>query len=199
MSRPSTNSGSIIMPETRSNRITARPFSGSPAPPAPDTRVPATGTQAVTTPGLSDYENALAYSQGEGVPQNDDNAFILSQSAAQQNYAPAQYQLGNAYMGGYGTEKNPETAIAWYEKSARQGYAPAQRTLASIYMNGDTGIKQNKPLALAWYSILSGDGNVLDMHRRDVLKEELSETEVQESEKLKQELSAGLPRASAAY
>lgn len=174
------------------------PFAGTPQETL-DTSTAAADVQTVTTPGLSDYEKGLAYSEGEGVPQNDDNAFILFESAAQQNYAPAQYQLGNAYMGGYGTEKNPETAVTWYEKSARQGYAPAQRTLASIYMNGENGIRQNKPLALAWYSILSGAGNVLDMHRRDVLKEELSETEVQESEKLKQELSAGLPRASASY
>jgi TPR repeat protein len=164
-----------------------------------DSNTPATDKQAAATPGLSDYEKGLAYSEGNGVPQNDGSAFILFQSAAQENFAPAQYQLGNAYMGGYGTEKNPDTAIAWYEKSARQGYALAQRTLASIYMNGGNGVKQNKPLALAWYSILSGEGNVLDIHRRDLLKGELSGPEVQESEKLKQELSAGLPTASASY
>ncbi|MGH8119479.1 MAG: tetratricopeptide repeat protein, partial [Gammaproteobacteria bacterium] len=109
----------------------------------------------------------------------------------------AQYQLANAYMNGLGTEKNPEAALAWYEKSARQGYTLAQRTLGSIYLHGD-GVQQNKPLALAWYSILSNEGNVLDIHRRDVLKGELTESELQESEKLKQELSAGLPAASTA-
>ena len=168
------------------------------SPVAAASSAPAANTQPVNlAPGQNEYERGLAYSEGKGVPQDYNSAFKLFQSAAQQNYAAAQYQLGNAYMSGLGTENNPEAAADWYEKAARQGYTLAQRTLGSMYMHGD-GVKQNKPLALAWYSILAREGNVLDIQRRDTLQGELNAADMQESEKLKQELSASLPPAQAA-
>ena len=83
---------------------------------------------------------------------------------------------------------NPALATEWYEKSAAQGYALAQRTLATLYMSGE-GIEQNKPLALAWYDILADSGNVMDVHRRDALREKLTSDEIDEASKLKQELT----------
>lgn len=149
-------------------------------------------------PAESDHERGLAYTYGEGVPQNDTTAFKYFQSAALQGYAPAQYELGIAYESGRGTQKDIHAAIEWYEKSAQQGYVMAQRSLGNIYMNGE-GISQNKPLALAWYSILAVKGNVLDVHRRDLLKEQLTSEEIKESETLKQQLMSSLSTASTSY
>ena len=64
----------------------------------------------------------------------------------------------------------------------------AQRTLATLYMSGE-GIEQNKSLALAWYDILADNGNVMDVHRRDALKEKLTPDEIDEANILKQGLS----------
>ncbi|MCK5667887.1 MAG: sel1 repeat family protein, partial [Gammaproteobacteria bacterium] len=85
-------------------------------------------------------------------------------------------------------DKDPVAALEWYKKAATQGYALAQRTLATLYMGGD-GIEQNKPLALAWYDILADSGNVMDIHRRNALKEKLTPDEIDEATRLKQELS----------
>ncbi|RKZ48253.1 MAG: hypothetical protein DRQ58_04875 [Gammaproteobacteria bacterium] len=134
------------------------------------------------------YERGLAFEFGEGVPQNYSTAYEFFRKSADQNYAPAQYKLGLAYAYGQGTEKDPEAAIEWYKKSAAQGYALAQRTLATLYMSGD-GIEQNMPLALAWYDILADGGNVMDVHRRDALKEKLTSDEIDEANILKQGLS----------
>jgi len=55
-------------------------------------------------------------------------------------------------------------------------------------MSGD-GLEQNKPLALAWYDILAESGNVMDIHRRDALKEKLTPDEIDEASRLKSEIS----------
>lgn len=151
-----------------------------------------------TIPGQSDYERGLAYTYGEGVPQNYHNAFKLFESAARLGHASAQYQLALAYANGYGVTKNPAAAVEWYEKAARQGLPIAQRSLGNAYLNGD-GVQPNKPLAFAWYSLLADQGNVLDIHRRDTLKKQLTEAEIQESESLKKQLSASLSTASTTF
>ena len=134
------------------------------------------------------YETGLTYEFGEGVAQNYDTAFEFFKKSAEQNYAPAQYKLGLSYAYGQGTEKDPVTAAAWYKKSASQDYALAQRTLGALYISGD-GVEQNKSLALAWYDLLADGGNVMDVHRRDSLREKLTTEEIDEANKLKQDLS----------
>ncbi|TDJ19974.1 MAG: hypothetical protein E2O62_01740 [Gammaproteobacteria bacterium] len=134
------------------------------------------------------YEKGLAYEFGEGVAQSYSTAFEYFNKSAEQNHAPAQYKMGLAYAYGQGTEKDPVSAAEWYQKSAIQGYALAQRTLGTLYMAGD-GVEQNKPLALAWYDILADNGNVMDIHRRDALKEKLTPDEIDEASELKRELS----------
>ena len=52
-------------------------------------------------------------------------------------------------------------------------------------MNGE-GVEQNKPLALAWYDILVNSGNVMDIYKRDTLKEKLTAAEINEANILKQ-------------
>lgn len=153
---------------------------------------------AITIPGQSDYERGLAYAYGEGVPQNYNNAFKLFESAAMLGHASAQYQLALAYANGHGVTKNPPAAVEWYEKAARQGLHIAQRSLGNVYLNGD-GVQPNRPLAFAWYSLLAEQGNVLDIHRRDSLREQLTDAEIQESESLKKQLSASLSTASTTF
>ena len=143
----------------------------------------------------SDYELGVAYSYGEGVVQNHEIAFQYFKKSAELGYAPAQYKLGVAYAYGEGVEQDIEQATEWYTKAAEQGYSIAQRSLGNIYTNGD-GIEQNKPLGLAWYSILAERGNVMDVHRRDALKKELTEPEIEEAERLKQQLSSNITTAS---
>ncbi|MCH8078958.1 MAG: SEL1-like repeat protein [Proteobacteria bacterium] len=145
-------------------------------------------TESTRDSAKSIYEKGLAYEFGEGVAQSYSTAFEYFNKSAEQNHAPAQYKMGLAYAYGQGTEKDPVSAAEWYQKSAIQGYALAQRTLGTLYMAGD-GVEQNKPLALAWYNILADSGNVMDIHRRDALKEKLTPDEIDEASELKRELS----------
>ena len=126
--------------------------------------------------------------------QDQAEAFKWFLAAARMGHAGAQYKVGAAYAFGEGTERDPGKAQAWYEKAAAQGFAMAQRNLGSMYMNGE-GVQQNKPLALAWYNILAAGGNVMDIRRRDMLMQELSESEVAEAQHLAENLKAGITAA----
>ena len=148
----------------------------------------ASNSEAIDNSAATIYEKGLAFEFGEGVQQSYRTAFELFKKSADQDYAPAQYKLGLAYAYGQGVDVDPVAAAEWYKKSADQGYTLAQRTLATLYMSGD-GIEQNKSLALAWYDILADSGNVMDVHRRDALKEKLTPDEIDEANILKQELT----------
>ena len=74
----------------------------------------------------------------------------------------------------------------------------AQRTLGNMYLTGD-GVPVNKPLALAWYTVLAEQGNVLDRERRDKLRSELSESELNEADRLKSQILTSNSATSASY
>lgn len=137
---------------------------------------------------VSNYELGMAYALGNTLEQDDAKAFEHFNRSAQEGYAPAQYRLGVAYANGDGTGKDPGRAVEWYDKSAGQGHTAAQRSLALIYLKGLGDIAANKPLALAWYNLLAQDGNQMDIHRRDMLVQELSEQEIT----MAQEMAAGI-------
>ncbi len=146
---------------------------------------------AIDETGKSDYEEGLAYAFGDGVPQNDRNAFNLFFSAAVKGYALAQYKVGVAYAYGEGVRQDNRQAAEWYQKAAEQGYTTAQRNLAMMYLDG-TGIQQDKVHALAWYKVVASQGNAMDIRRRDMLEKELSENELAQSQELSNQISSRL-------
>ncbi len=141
------------------------------------------------------YEQALAYTFGDGVPQNDRTAFNLFYEAAEQGYVLAQYKLGVAFAYGEGVRQDNKQAAEWYRKAAEQGHTIAQRNMATMYLNG-TGVEQNKVQALAWYEVVAYTGNAMDLHRRDRLKSELSEIELNESLQLAKQISSRITNPS---
>lgn len=141
------------------------------------------------------YEQALAYAFGDGVPQDDRAAFNLFYEAAEQGYALAQYKLGVAFAYGEGVRQDNKQAAEWYRKAAEQGHTIAQRNIATMYLNG-TGVEQSKVQALAWYEVVAYAGNGMDLHRRDKLKSELSEIELNESLQLAKQINSRITNPS---
>ena len=74
--------------------------------------------------------------------ENYTEAFKCFQKAAEQGYAPAQYNLGNMYDSGQGVKQDYFKAVEWYQKAAEQGDASAQYNLGVMYYNGQ-GVKQD--------------------------------------------------------
>ena len=81
------------------------------------------------------YELALMYAKGRGVPQDFTKAAGWYRKAAEQGDAKAQHNLGCCYELGKGVRKNLTKAVAWFRKAAEQGYADAetQRILGCCY------------------------------------------------------------------
>ena len=64
------------------------------------------------------FNLAVAYLEGEGVPLNKEEGARLMITAAEAGYVPAQYMLGKLYFEGRGIKKNDTMAYAWFNIAA---------------------------------------------------------------------------------
>ena len=102
----------------------------------------------------------VAYFTGRGVGRDIWLALGWFQKAAQQGYAPAEYNAGLAYRQigiETGTEDNNEQARYWFKKAAEQGHALAQCRLATLYHAG-LGGPPDFDQAAYWYRQAAGQG-----------------------------------------
>ena len=81
------------------------------------------------------FNLGMMYENGQGVRQDDAEAFKWYQQAAEQGYAPAQVLLGAMYKNGQGVRQDDAEAVKWYRQAAEQGYSPAQVLLDTVYNN----------------------------------------------------------------
>jgi len=89
-------------------------------------------------------------SDGLGVDENLEKALELFQKAAEQGYAPAQYNIGNFYYNGAVVGQNYIKAFEWYLRAAKQGNVYAQYNVGMIYANGYIGMADFDK-ALEWH------------------------------------------------
>ena len=67
------------------------------------------------------YDLAVMYDKGQGVPQNNEEAAKWYERAAEQGEPRAQYNLGLMYMNGQGLPRSLPRAYYWVSLSARHG------------------------------------------------------------------------------
>jgi TPR repeat protein len=75
------------------------------------------------------YNLALAKLKGQGVPKDDNQAFGLLISAAEQGVTAAQSRLGLIYATGQGVAQDSVEAHKWFEIAAKQGDTAAQANI----------------------------------------------------------------------
>ena len=78
--------------------------------------------------------------------------------AAEQGFAPAQFNLGNAYKHGRGVARDERLANAWWLHATEQEFAPAQFNLGTQYYFG-RGVERNEREALRWYRRAADNGH----------------------------------------
>jgi TPR repeat protein len=91
--------------------------------------------RAAALDAVAEYDLALLYRDGDGVPHDLAEHARLLHRAANHNYAPAHYALGIAYLNGIGVGRDLIAAHMWFNLAARQGHtdAPgAQRALDDL-------------------------------------------------------------------
>jgi len=107
---------------------------------------------------VAQYNLALMYDYGEGVPQDYAEAVKWYRLAAEQGHTKAQYNLGFMYRKGEGVPQDYAEAAKWYRLAAEQGVEFAQNSLGIMYEYGQ-GVLQDNTMAHMWYNIASANGH----------------------------------------
>jgi TPR repeat protein len=80
--------------------------------------------------------------------------------AADQSYAPAEFELSQLLEAAPGSERDAEMAMHWLRRSAEHGFPPAQRALGDRYRAG-SGVAQDLGRAAEWYRPAAEAGDLL--------------------------------------
>jgi len=86
------------------------------------------------------------------------SAIALIMKAANQGYAPAQYQLSICYDEGLGVARNLQEAARWREMAAYGGIVKAQGEMGYCYEWGQ-GVPRNIREAVKWYQLAAEQGD----------------------------------------
>jgi TPR repeat protein len=104
------------------------------------------------------YNLALTYEYGRGVPQDYAEAVKWYRGAAEQELPEAQIILGFMYYKGRGVPQDYAEAVKWYRRAAEQEIPAAQYNLALMYDNG-RGVPQDYAEAVKWYRRAAEQGH----------------------------------------
>ena len=100
---------------------------------------PALRAAAIAGDAAAEFEVALRFAQGRGVPPDQQQAAHWFALAAQQGLAPAQFRLGGFYEKGIGVKKDLAEARTLYLSAATKGNGKAMHNLAVLYAEGVNG------------------------------------------------------------
>jgi hypothetical protein len=132
------------------------------------------------------YNLALVYMGGEGVPQDYAEAVKWYRLAVEQGHASAQYNLGLMYEDGEGVLQDYAEAVRWYRLAVEQGHASAQYNLAVHYKNGE-GVLQSNVMAHMWSNISSANGHPTSGERRDALAGQMTQADIAKAQEMARE------------
>jgi len=132
------------------------------------------------------YNLALMYDNGEGVPQDYAEAVKWYRLAAEQGHAKGQYNLALMYDNGEGVPQDYAEAVKWYRLAAEQGVASAQTNLGLMYYNG-TGVLQDNSVAHMWFNIGSANGSELGGSNRDIILKQMTPADISKAQAMARE------------
>ena len=116
--------------------------------------------QAKRDSKIAQYILGRMYYYGIGVMRNLSAAFKLTRLAAEQGFAPAQYELGLMYAS--------SIREWWCKQAAEQGFAPAQHKLGEMYYYGEE-VERNLSAAFEWLQRAAKQGLALSQYRLGVM------------------------------
>ncbi|MGJ8673517.1 tetratricopeptide repeat protein [Rubritalea sp.] len=94
------------------------------------------------------FNLALMYEQGMGIPKDEKEAVVWYRKSAELGNSNAQFNLGVLYEHGRGTAVDFAQANQWYRKASVQGDALAIGNLGMLYVRGQ-GVKADKIAGVA--------------------------------------------------
>ena len=128
---------------------------------------------------IAQYEMALRYADGEGLPQNYRDAMAWFAKAAANGNDNAQWKLGLGYLKGIGVPHDERTAVVWFKRAANHGDIRAQSALSDLYLSG-RGVPRDYVRAYTWASIATGlRGN--DNGRLRVIRSRMTAVQIEDA------------------
>lgn len=109
------------------------------------------------------FNVAVMYRYGVGVPVNYERSFHWYEKAALQGHTMSQHDLGVLHMKGEGGARDPKKGFYWTERSAKSGNKLAQYHLAILYTLGD-GINKDHNKAFIWHEKAADQGVVVSQY-----------------------------------
>ena len=97
------------------------------------------------------YNLGLCYLNGDGIIQNDKNAFEWFKKAADHGYPHAECMVGLCYAFGKGVNQNDKKALEYFKKAANKDIAEAYYNLGWFNENGKGGLPADVEEAKKWY------------------------------------------------
>lgn len=108
--------------------------------------------QAASGDAIAQNDLGFAYTEGRGVPRDEEQALAWYRKAAEQGLALAQNNVAFAYRDGRGVLQDYAQAAAWFRKAAEQGNSNAQYNLGLLYYSGN-GVPQDFAESYFWLDI----------------------------------------------
>lgn len=139
------------------------------------------------------FQLALHYANGDGIPADIATAAGWYRKAAVQGHSGAQLALGRALAQGTGVPKDISAALDWYRQAAERGLRPAQLELGTTLCRG-AGIPADPVTGLAWLKVAGATITELNGQSLDTIEAGLSPEQRTESEKRFREFSARAPK-----
>jgi S1-C subfamily serine protease len=103
--------------------------------------------------------------------------------AAEQNFAPAQYDLFFCYANGQGVAKDYVEAVKWCRKAAEQNFATAEYSLGGCYYKG-LGVAKDYVEGYKWWLLASAQGHEEAKKFMTLLEGLLTREQIAEGQKL---------------
>jgi GAF domain/Sel1 repeat len=130
---------------------------------------------------VAQYEMALRYADGEGVPQNFRDAMAWFAKAAANGNDNARWKLGLGYIKGIGVPHDERKAVLWFKRAANHGDIRAQNVLSDLYLSG-RGVTRDYVRAYTWASIATGlRGNENDRLR--VIESRMTAVQIEDADR----------------
>jgi putative methionine-R-sulfoxide reductase with GAF domain len=130
---------------------------------------------------IAQYEMAVRYADGEGVPQNYQDAMAWFAKAAANGNEKAQWKLGLGYIKGIGVPHDEREAVIWFKRAANRGDIRAQSALSDVYLSG-RGVPRDYVRAYTWATIAAGLGEN-DNDRLKAIRSRMTAIQIEDADR----------------
>jgi uncharacterized protein len=142
----------------------------------------------------AEYDLAMMYMNGSGVPKKESEARKWLERSAEHGNSAAQYELGAALLDGRGGIQDYRAALKWITLAAEGGYGKAQFALGIMYRSG-TGTPADDVKAYIWLNLAAAQEVDGAATIRDGVRTRLSGDQIELAQSEARRLSALVPRA----